>query len=568
MCQYTLHISHLHITSLKSLPAMAAPSEGKRRRTLKKDGSGDGELLLAASSRVTKAQDIVGGDLLPCLAEENLNSFRSVFPTSSVVLGLKPGDLDSPLSLTWGSCCSGSEGVHFAVLAVQNTLAQQGFKVEFAHAFSCESNKQKRLWIRRVLQSGNVFNRANADHSAHYGCIFKDIGDMSHGQAFCEVHNKECPVKSVDLLFIGTSCKDLSRANGHVDRTRPVLAEAVSRGGSAQTFRGFVNYCEAHRPALILYENVDAIDDKVSAGAENNLSLLMRAMSDLQYQGQKVMTDAQQFGLPCRRRRLYVLFVNTTSSKLSFNARNDGAIGQAFGKMRTLLTACMRTPPCATTCYLQESDAEHKAILDKRLQEIQEIADKRQEAKKAPPTTWVEKHMAYADQLGVRWAAPVPKALEDNPWFGSLTRRESDALRLSRVDGPNCEFRNLSQSVGRINAHSLQTNMMHVGPTMLPGQILWLESQQRMMVGEEALMFQGFPILPLRRRVELPDSCSQNGFLLDLAGNAMALPVVLAVLQAGLAAFEWALPNDDSNSDPAHDDEDVAAALAAVARLA
>lgn len=48
----------------------------------------------------------------------------------------------------------------------------------------------------------------------------------------------------------------------------------------------------------------------------------------------------------------------------------------------------------------------------------------------------------------------------------------------------------------------------------------------------------------------------------------MALPVVLAVLQAGLAAFEWALPNDDSNSDPAHDDEDVAAALAAVARLA
>ena len=108
----------------------------------------------------------------------------------------------------------------------------------------------------------------NADHSAHYGCIFKDIGDMSHAQAFCEVHNKECPVKSVDLLFIGTSCKDLSRANGHVDRTRPVLAEAVSRGGSAQTFRGFVNYCEAHRPALILYENVDAIDDKVSAGAE------------------------------------------------------------------------------------------------------------------------------------------------------------------------------------------------------------------------------------------------------------------------------------------------------------
>ena len=53
----------------------------------------------------------------------------------------------------------------------------------------------------------------------------------------------------------------------------------------------------------------DAVDDKVSAAAETNLILLMREMlHEYGYQGQKVMTDAQEFGLPCRRRSLYVFF--------------------------------------------------------------------------------------------------------------------------------------------------------------------------------------------------------------------------------------------------------------------
>ena len=83
---------------------------------------------------------------------------------------------------------------------------------------------------------------------------------------------------------------------------------------------------------------------------------------------------------------------------------------------------------------------------------------------------------------------------------------------------------------------------------MLPGQQLWMESRQRLMVGEEALMFQGFPILLLQ----------------DLAGNAMALPVAMAMFQAGVASLPW-IPRRDDASDPGS--EDVATALAAVALL-
>ena len=91
----------------------------------------------------------------------------------------------------------------------------------------------------------------------------------------------------MDVLVLGTSCKDLSRANSSVDRQKLVLAETQSKGGSAQTFRGFLAYCEGHRPTLIIYENVDSIDDKVSNTTETNLSILRKSMQDLGYQGAK-----------------------------------------------------------------------------------------------------------------------------------------------------------------------------------------------------------------------------------------------------------------------------------------
>ena len=75
---------------------------------------------------------------------------------------------------------------------------------------------------------------------------------------------------------------------------------------------------------------------------------------------------------------------------------------------------------------------------------------------------------------------------------------------------------------------------------MLPGQLLWVESQQRLLTGEEALNFQGFPILKLLGKVGtlLPELTAQS-LLHDLAGNAMALPVLLAMIQAALASMAW-----------------------------
>ena len=83
--------------------------------------------------------------------------------------------------------------------------------------------------------------------------------------------------------------------------------------------------------------------------------------------------------------------------------------------------------------------------------------------------------------------------------------------------------------------------------TVLPRMVLWCEAQNRLVLGREALLMQGFPVQPflqiLAARMETMPLAQQwhpsEALMMDLAGNAMALPVVLAMVQCALAALNW-----------------------------
>ena len=68
--------------------------------------------------------------------------------------------------------------------------------------------------------------------------------------------------------------------------------------------------------------------------------------------------------------------------------------------------------------------------------------------------------------------------------------------------------------------------------------MLWLHlpgDEERLLLGREALMIQGFPIC----RVDAANGAVPERFLQDLAGNAMTLHVLLAVVQSAMAALAW-----------------------------
>ena len=88
----------------------------------------------------------------------------------------------------------------------------------------------------------------------------------------------------------------------------------------------------------------------------------------------------------------------------------------------------------------------------------------------------------------------------------------------------------------------------YLAPTMLPGQLLWVEllKPPRFMLGREALLFQGFPVTRYFEDCD-PEYQPSEHLMQDLAGNAMAFPVLLAVIQSMMASA-WLKPQQKAAS--------------------
>ena len=347
-------------------------------------------------------------------------------------------------------------------------------------------------------------------------------------------------------------------------------------------------YVDAYRPLIILFENVDTMDEPGGKeGGGSALDLFLAEMSDRGlglkcfsflpqnkqrlsknpclggYEGQPVMTDALEFGLPAHRRRLYVWLVRAHGNPL-INLDSERPLSRVFETFRDLSALCLRDAPCVKDVLYKGFSKAVAIDLATRREKREKQAEKekaKMEKSGCEPKgdQWVESHMQFAQSHKLRWGTPVPQSLSGNPWFHLLTPREKDLLWLCQQQIPDFLFHDISQSVARGNgANSLRTckdqpwlTGRHVAPTLLPKQCLWIEDGQdsRIMLGQESLMLQGFPILQflktLRKRNKLALSRGKEVWkpdqtlMQDLAGNAMAFPVPLALLQAALCAVNW-----------------------------
>ena len=95
---------------------------------------------------------------------------------------------------------------------------------------------------------------------------------------------------------------------------------------------------------------------------------------------------------------------------------------------------------------------------------------------------------------------------------------------------------------------------------MLPKQVLWLHvGGERLLLGREALGLQGFPLSAVDGDIE----DVLESFLHDLAGNAMSLPVLLAVVASAFLAVDWEVGDiATSTSEEIHDAMAIFRALA------
>ena len=326
------------------------------------------------------------------------------------------------------------------------------------------------------------------------------------------------------------------------------------------------------------------VGDWRKTGGQSNMDVFLSQMAAHGYEGQRVLTDSCEFGLPARRRRLYVFLVRVEANPLlSFLDRSVDAIFSTFG---ALLAGCVRQGPCASEILLKDDDPVVLSDLTLRKLRREEL----NQHDKPASAEWADHHMKMAEALRVRWGQGAQPELSKNSWYATLTEREQDAIPLLQVQSPDSLMRDLSQSITRTNAFTWKAeSAKHVAPTMLPKMNLWLEpvghrNTARLMLGREGLLFQGFPSLlflealntlqseakaaglvakaaqqagvrtgakkpkgmqPANERTDFrPQDLllswqPTEALMQDLAGNAMSLPVVMTILQCAFAAVNW-----------------------------
>lgn len=92
---------------------------------------------------------------------------------------------------------------------------------------------------------------------------------------------------------------------------------------------------------------------------------------------------------------------------------------------KVMVPICMRFPPCATCFFASQQRRTRRNFGAKACQIAVPGAEKERE--EGTHGTGRKCHMAFADQLGVCWAAAVPQALLTNDWYKCLTKLEANA---------------------------------------------------------------------------------------------------------------------------------------------
>ena len=477
------------------------------------------------------------------LAREHCEAFRSL---------LGPGVKLAPnRTITVATACTGSAADVFVMDALARAYGDEASGFGVKYLFNCDIAPKKREWATRVHDA--VAGAEGDALCASKPCSLSKTGDLENEEALCATHGKYCPVPSVDVFICCTSCKDMSRANG--EKSWHVLAAAKSTGGSAQTFQGLLRYQDAHRPTIVLFENVDSIEDKV--GDFSNMDIVASEWACRGYETQKAMCNSYDFGLPQSRRRLLAMAVLVNANpSITFH---DRSVAVTFRTMRALLQVCARTSRCASEYLLGPNDERIEAELLRRQQAGAKLFTYNQ-----------ERAMRTAEQMGVPWGSfAPPEELKESPWFATLTHEQRDALCFSlRVQPRPCLFRDVNYALGKVRT-TTEEEGWHRSFTIVPKQVCMVfrhDAEPRIMHGAEALALSGFPRAYSGVPLDFVHDYS-SGFLMDLAGNMVSTPVLLGMAMAAISSLTWRDTNANATEARTAAESETSAALGSLATL-
>ena len=151
------------------------------------------ELVRERTARRTSGASLADGTALPALAKEHCDA-------SVKLLGSKDR-LAPARRISIGTACTGSAADLLSFRALEAAFQEHVPDFEVAYEFNCESKPFKRKW-------GKALHGLCSGEDGDQCCWFCDVDRLCERAAWCDQHNKECPIPLVDVFICATSCKD------------------------------------------------------------------------------------------------------------------------------------------------------------------------------------------------------------------------------------------------------------------------------------------------------------------------------------------------------------------------
>lgn len=436
--------------------------------------------------------------------------------------------------VAFGSICTGSGLGDLALHELASALARANTDLnpaDFVCNFVCELDRKKAAWLLSLDVAP---------------LVFKDATMMGMEETHDWRSSSSQVIPSVQVLFLGFSCKDLSQMNQKVNLATEYVIDTLRlfmkdpdaqcfnptqwkeplRGSTAPTLIGAMQYIRRHLPEFILFENVPSVT-KITP----DLEVLFQKMGYAFFVSETM--DPTNFGLPNSRPRIY--FGARRCSSLS--ATRPSAYAAEVRATISRLAAAFKeqTPMSMQTFVFEDPETYYAALpLAPWSEEPEDSGEK-----------WQADHARAFGGLGR--SRPTDSELADfargspssamSRWFLAQPRRSQEVAYFASCciprDGPDCHA-DLSQGIGRAHITSAACADREVRlHTFTARTVAWLVRARRLLSGAERLAMHGLGPSIVQRAQERGTEQFSDSFLSDLAGNSFSATCFMCAFVAG-----------------------------------
>ena len=186
-----------------------------------------------------------------------------------------------------------------------NNPEQPEFHMEAAGPFQTVWANQ---WEPNGSKAKQFAWRCYEDRFGTGSCVNEDIAEVLR-----KVDKGEADIPQFDMLVGGFPCQDYSVA-------KPLSQSSGIEGKKGVLWWSINTLLEKRKPRLVLLENVDRLLKSPSTQRGRDFAIILSCLSRLGYSVEWRVINAADYGMPQRRRRVYI-FAELTRSAWDLSTR-------------------------------------------------------------------------------------------------------------------------------------------------------------------------------------------------------------------------------------------------------